>query len=83
MWRKVLLCQHTDFIFTKEYTPDSYIDMVDNTYTTEKGKTTVLADVYVNSHPDSSWEHLIKTLKENDEQAAAEEAESFLHQNGR
>ena len=41
-------------------------------------KIKVLANVYINSHPDSSWEHLVKTSKQNDEQAAAEEAESFL-----
>ena len=62
--------------------PYSYLDEVDSKYTTTREKTSDLADVYVNSHPESSWEHLVKTLKQNGEQAAAEEAESFLHQNG-
>ena len=64
------------------YTPDSYLDVIDILYQTEKDKTSDLADVYINSHPDSSRKHLVIVLKQNGEQAAAEEAESFLHQNG-
>ena len=63
-------------------TPDSYIDEVDTNYTTEKEKTNVLADVYINSRPDSSWEHIVRTLYDADELAAAKEAKSFLQQNG-
>ena len=82
MWGEVLQCQYEEgYWFTlQEYTPDSYIDEVDNQCM--KKKMNVLADVYINTHPDSSWEHLVKTLKQNGEQAAAEEAESFLHQSG-
>ena len=60
-------------------TPVSYLDEV---YTTEKEKTNVLADVYINSRPHSSWKDLAKTLYETDEFAAANEAKSFLQQNG-
>ena len=82
VWGKVLQCQYKVHCFLTEYTPNSYLDAIDIKYTAEKEKTYVLADVYINSHPDSSWEHLVKTLKQNGEQAAAEEAESFLRQNG-
>ena len=45
------------------------------------GKEDKTSNVYIKSHPDFSWEHLVKTSKQNGEQAAAEEAESF-HQSG-
>ena len=64
------------------YTPDSYLNEVDTNYSTEKEKTNVLADVYINSRPDSPWEHLVKTLYNAGELAAAREAKSFLQQNG-
>ena len=74
VWRKVLKWNY--------HTPDSYLDEVDTNYTTEEEKTNVLADVYVNSRPDSSWGHLVKTLYDADELAAAKEAKSFLQQSG-
>ena len=52
-------------------------------YTTDKEKTHALADVYVNSRPESSWQHLVQTLYAEGELAAAKEAKSFLQQNGR
>ena len=64
------------------HTPDSYLYEVDTKYTTEKEKTNVLADVYINSRPDSSWKHLAETLYRNNEFAAAKEAKSFIQQNG-
>ena len=74
MWRKVLRW--------RGHTPDSYLDEVDTKYTTEKEKTNVLADVYINSRPDSSWKHIVETLYKKNEVAAAKEAKSFLQQNG-
>ena len=62
--------------------PDSYVDEVYTKYTTEKEQTNVLADVYINSTPDSSWHHLVETLYKEGELAAAKEAKSFLEQNG-
>ena len=64
------------------HTPYSYLDEVDTNYTTEKEKTNVLADIYINSRPESSWEHLVRTLYGASELAAAKEAKSFLQQNG-
>ena len=62
--------------------PDAYLEEVDTNYTTEKEKTNVLADVYINSRPKSSWKHLVRTLYDAGELAAAKEAKSFLQQNG-
>ena len=62
--------------------PPSYLNEVYTKYTTDKEKTHALADVYINSRPDSSWQHLVQTLYAKGELAAAKEAKSFLQQNG-
>ena len=62
------------------HAPDSYLDEVYTKYTTEKVQTNVLADVYINSRPVSSWRHLVETLYNEGELAAAKEAKSFLQQ---
>ena len=58
------------------------LDEVYTKYTTDKEKTHVLADVYINIRPKSSWQHLVETLYDVSELAAAKEAKSFLQQNG-
>ena len=63
-------------------TPSSYIDAVYTKYSTDKEKTHALADVYVNSRPESSWQHLVRTLYAYGELAATKEAKSFLQQSG-
>ena len=62
------------------FTPESYLDEV---YTGYTNKPSDLADVYINSHPESSWKHLVRSLYESDEMAAAKKAKSYLEQNGR
>ena len=74
VWREVLKWGY--------HAPDSYVDEVYTKYTTEKEQTNVLADVYINSRPDSSWRHLVETLYYKGEVAATKEAKSFLQQNG-
>ena len=63
-------------------TPSSYLDEIYTKYTTDKEKTHALADVYVNSRPESSWQHLVQTLYGESELAAAKEAKPFLQHNG-
>ena len=65
-----------------EYVPESYLDEVESKYTTTREKTSDLADVYVNSYPEPSWERLVKDLYCCGEMAAAKEAKSFLQKNG-
>ena len=74
MWEEVLKWKYG--------TPSSYLDEVYTKYTTDKEKTHALADVYVNSRPESSWQHLVQTLYAEGELAAAKEAKSFLQHNG-
>ena len=74
VWREVMEWDLT--------TPSSYIDEVYTKYSTDKEKTHALADVYVNSRSESSWQHLVQTLYAYGEQAAAKEAKSFLQHNG-
>ena len=90
VWRKVLKWGYDKFHLEWEYnefdlecyTPTSYLDEVYTKYTTEKEQTNVLADVYINSRPVTSWYHLVETLYKEGELAAAKEAKSFLQQNG-
>ena len=63
-------------------TPSSYLDEVYSKYTTAKEKTHALADVYVNSRPESSWQHLLQILYANGEVAATKEAKQFLQHKG-
>ena len=74
VWKKVLRWEYL--------TPSFYVDEVYTKYTTDKEKTHALADVYVNSRPESSWQHLVQTLYDYGELAAAKEAKSFLQHNG-
>ena len=59
--------------------PKSYLDEVYTKYTGD-GVTHTLADVYIYSGPESSWQHLLSTLYRNCEMAAAKEAKTFLQQ---
>jgi hypothetical protein len=70
VWWRVLEWKHV--------TPSSCFDEVYKKYTTAKEKTRALADVYVNSRPESSWRHLVQTLYIESEMAAAKEARPFL-----
>ena len=83
VWEKVLKWKY----FRPGYFLDivivsSYVDEVYTKYTTDKEKTHALADVYVNSRPESSWQHLVKALYAYGELAAAKEAKPFLQHNG-
>ena len=79
VWEKVLSYRVYPW---RKYNPESYLDAVNTKYKTEEAKVSVLADVYVNSRPESSWEHLVRDLYESGEMEAAKEAKSFLQQNG-
>ena len=59
-------------------TPSSYLDEIYLKYSTAKEKTHALADVYVNSRPESSWQDLVQILYDESEMAAAKEAKPFL-----
>ena len=65
---------------SKYTTPFSYLDEVYSKYPTAKEKTHALADVYVNSRPESSWQHLLQTFYAKGEVAASKEVKSFLQQ---
>ena len=79
VWEEVLRWKLSFLEISK---PSSYLDEVYTKYTTDKEKTHALADVYVNSRPESSWQHLVQTLYAEGELATAKEAKSFLQHNG-
>ena len=74
VWEKMLEWEGT--------TLSSYIDEVNTYYATDKEKTHALADAYINSRPESSWQHLVQTLYAESELVAAKEAKAFIQQNG-
>ena len=65
VWKEVLEWDYA--------TPSACLDEVYSKYTTANEKTHALADVYINSRPDSSWQHLVQTLYDDNELAAAKE----------
>ena len=72
VWKSMLQWNYT--------TPSSYLNEVYAKYTADEEKTHALADVYINSRPESSWQHLVQTLYGESELAAAKEAKPFLQQ---
>ena len=79
VWKSVLTWLDMDFF---PLVPYSYLDEVYTKCTTDEEKTHALADVYINSRPESSWQHLVQTLYDEGELASAKEAKSFVQQNG-
>ena len=61
------------------------VDIVDNIYSNHSDdydKTYTCCDIYVNCHPDSSWEHLTSLLYRADQMAALDQARPFLTPRG-
>ena len=54
-----------------------------SSHSSEKEKTHACSDVYVNCHPESSWEHLTSLLYKNDELSAVDQARPFLPPRGK
>ena len=80
VWQRVLEWKYG---YISSCTPSSYIDEVyTQLNTSARKKTQALSDVYVNIRPESSWQHLVATLYDKSELAAAKQAKSFLPVNG-
>ena len=61
------------------YIPSPLVDeIMERSYSTESEKSRAFADVYVNIHPDSSWEHLTRKMYIWEEFASARESKSFM-----
>ena len=59
--------------------PSPLVDeIMERSYSTESEKSPAFADVYVNIHPDSSWEHLTFNMYLEEEFASARESKSFM-----
>ena len=72
VWKSVL--------WWKGATPYAYLDEAYSKYASAKEKTHALADVYINSRPESLCRHLHQASYAKCEMAAAKEAKSFLQQ---
>ena len=71
MWKSIL-----------RWEAESYVKKVYSSNSTETDKTLGCSDVYVHSHPDSSWEHLTSLLYKEDEMTAVDQARPFLPPRG-
>ena len=64
--------------------PKELVEMISEKHSTPKEKTRACVDLYLNCHPDASWNKIITGLYRCGEMAAAREAKPFIyHQNGR
>ena len=61
----------------------SHIEEIYNTHSSEKQKTHACSDMYVNCHPESSWEHLASRLYQEDAMVAVGQARLFLPPRGK
>ena len=59
-----------------------YFDKIYSSHSSEGEKTHAYSDMYVNCHPESSWEHLTSHLYKEDEVTAIEQARTFLPPRG-
>ena len=65
------------------WVPESLVKMITGNLSTTKEKTRACVDLYLNCHPESAWETITSALYECGEIAAAREAKTFHHQNGK
>ena len=76
VWKSVLR------IYPFRTEAESYVKKVYSSNSTEKDKTLACSDVYVPSHPNSSWEHLTTVLYKEDEMTAVDQGRPFLPPRG-
>ena len=62
---------------------ESHVDEIYSSHSSEKEKTRACSDIYINSRPESSWEHLTSLLYEGDEMTALDHARPFLPPRGK
>ena len=86
VWKRVLELDVHKLYVPKLYVPHSEIEIcVDEIYSSrssEEEKTHACSDMYVNCHPESSWEHLTSLLYKEDEMTAVDKARPFLPPRG-
>ena len=63
--------------------PESLVAMTTENLSTPKEKTRACMDIYLNCHPNPSWNSIATVLYYYEEMAAAREAKPFYHQNGK
>ena len=66
----------------ESFDPEILIEIY-SSHSSEKEKTHACSDVYVNCHPESSWEHLTSQLYGEDEMTVVDQARPFLPPRGK
>ena len=82
VWKEVLIKENFTLYIPMALPIDDYSDKIYSGHSTEEEKTHTCSDVYVNCHPESSWEHLTSRLYRADETAAVDQARPFLPPRG-
>ena len=59
------------------------VDEIYSSHSSEKERICACSDVYINCHPESSWEHLTSLLYKQDEMTAVDQARPFLPPRGK
>ena len=59
------------------------VDEIYDSHSSQKEKTYACSNIYVNSHPESSWEHLTSVLYKEDEMTAVDQTRPFLPPRGK
>ena len=80
VWEIVLEIVHGYEEETRVY---MYFDEIYSSHSSEREKTHACSDMYVNCHPDSSWENLTSQLYKEDEMTAVGQAMTFLPPRGK
>ena len=66
----------------EEVLVEEAVEVIYSSHSSEEEKTHACSDVYVNCHPESSWEHLTSVLYREDETTAVDQARPFLPPRG-
>ena len=61
----------------------SHVDEIYSSHSSKKEKTRACSDIYINSCPKSSWEHLTSLLYKEDKMTAVDQARPFLPPRGK
>ena len=77
VWQTVL--EMTCHRVTRVY---MYLDEIYRSHSSKREKTYACSNIYVNCHPESSWEHLTLQLYKKDEMTAVGQARTFLPPRG-
>ena len=82
VWKELITKEDFSNFFIPPSPIDDYSDKIYSGHSPEEEKTHTCSDVYVNCHPESSWEHLTSRLYRAGQMTALDQARPFLPPRG-